>query len=137
MIYMAKNPATQWMTIKEIAEKERYPVAYIEKILQALRQANLVMSHHGSQGGYSLAKPASEITLKQVVDVLEGGTFEVFCEPEVREEIVCTHFCLCGVKPVWRKTKNLLDRFYDSITLEMLAKNEEIEVDHLLPAVEK
>ena len=29
MIYMAKNPATQWMTIKEIAEKERYPVAYI------------------------------------------------------------------------------------------------------------
>ena len=95
------------------------------------------MSHHGSQGGYSLAKPASGITLKQGGGVLEGGTFEVFCEPEVREEIVCTHFCLCGVKPVWRKTKNLLDRFYDSITLEMLAKNEEIEVDHLLPAVEK
>jgi Rrf2 family protein len=127
MIYMAKHADAQWITIKEIAQKEHYPVAYIEKILQALRQANLVVSHHGNQGGYSLAKKPSEITLKQVVDVLEGGTFEVFCEPEVREEIVCTHFCLCGVKPIWRKTKELLDRFYGSITLEMLARNEEVE----------
>lgn len=127
MIYMAKHADSQWITIKEIAEKEHYPVAYIEKILQALRQANLVVSHQGNQGGYSLAKKPSEITLKQVVDVLEGGTFEVFCEPEVREEIVCTHFCLCGVKPIWRKTKDLLDRFYGSITLEMLARNEEVE----------
>ena len=135
MIYMAKHAKNggRPITIKEIAEKEHYPVAYIEKILQALRQANLVISHHGNQGGYSLAKKPSEITLKQVVDVLEGGTFQVFCEPDTREEIVCTHFCMCGVKPIWRKTKMLLDKFYDSITLETLTNNEEVE--NLVPSV--
>ena len=133
MIYLAKHPEIQWITIKEMAAKENYPLPYVEKILQGLRQANLVLSHHGNQGGYSLAKKPSEITVKQVIDALEGGTFEVFCAPEIREDIVCTHFCLCGVKPIWRKTKELLDHFYGSLTLEMLTKNE-IEVQRLMPA---
>ena len=107
--------------------------AYIEKILQALKKAGLVVSHQGNQGGYTLAKKPSEITLRQIIEAIEGATFEIFCQPEVREDIVCTHFCLCGVKPVWRKTKELLDGFYGSVTLDMLTKNE-IEVRGLIPA---
>ncbi len=124
MAYIAKHADAGRVAIKEIAEKENYPVPYLEKILQSLRHAGLVVSHQGSQGGYSLARKASEITLKHIIDALEGATFEVFCSPETREDIVCTHFCLCGIKPVWRKTKQLLDEFYDSITLEMMTKNE-------------
>ena len=133
MIYMAKHADKPWLTIKEIASHENYPVPYLEKILQALRQAKLIASHQGNQGGYALAKKPSEITLKQVIDALEGGTFEIFCAPETRPEIVCTHFCLCGVKPVWRKTKQLLDEFYGSVTLEMMTKDE-IEMRKLLAA---
>lgn len=133
MIYIAKHADTdKWVTIKEIAAHENYPLPYIEKILQGLRQAKLVISHQGNQGGYALARRASEITLKEIVEALEGGTFEIFCAPAVREDIVCTHFCLCGVKPIWRKTKELLDHFYSSLTLEMLAKNE-LEVNSLMP----
>ena len=119
------------LSIKEIAGRENYPVPYIEKILQALRQAELVKAHHGNQGGYSLAKKPSEITLKHIIDALEGGTFDVFCAPKTREDIVCTHFCLCGIKPVWRKTKKILDDFYDSVTLEMMTKDE-LEVKGLM-----
>jgi Rrf2 family protein len=133
MVYMARHADKRCLTIKEIAAHESYPVPYIEKILQALRQARLVKSHHGSQGGYALAKKPSEITLKQIIDALEGSTFEVFCAPETRGGIVCTHFCLCGVKPVWRKTKQILDQFYDSVTLEMMTKDE-IEVRKMLAA---
>ncbi len=133
MAYMAKHAEVSRMTVREIAEKENYPVAYIEKILQALGRAGLVVSHQGNQGGISLARKPSEITLRQIIDALEGATFEVFCAPDTREDIVCTHFCLCGIKPVWRKTKNILDNFYDSITLEMLTKNE-IETQILLGA---
>ena len=132
MVYLAKHPQSSWVTIKEMAAKENYPLPYIEKILQALRQARLVVSQQGNQGGYSLAKKPFEITLKQIIEALEGHTFEAFCQPEVREDIVCTHFCLCGVKPVWRKTKQLLDEFYDSINLEMMTKSE-LEVQKLLP----
>ena len=129
MAFIAKKEGR--VTIKEIAAQENYPVAYIEKILQALRQAGLVASQQGNHGGYSLARPASEITLRQVIDALEGATFEIFCQPDTRTDIVCTHFCLCGIKPVWRKTEQLLDDFYDSITLEMMTKNE-IETQRML-----
>jgi len=124
MIYMARQPEQTCLSIKEIAAHESYPVPYIEKILQTLRQAELVTAHHGNQGGYSLSRKPSEITLKQVIEALEGSTFEVFCMPQLREDIVCTHFCLCGVKPVWRKTKQILDEFYDSVTLEMMTQDE-------------
>ena len=136
MTYLARHADRAWIPIKEIAAHENYPVAYVEKILQGLRQAKLVTSHQGNHGGYTLAKKASEITLKEIIEALEGGTFEVFCAPEKREDIVCTHFCLCGIKPVWRKTKQLLDKFYDSITLEMLTKNE-LEVQEMMPGLKK
>ena len=123
MIHMAHSDAP-WLSIREIASRENYSPAYIEKILQHLRQAGLVESSQGNQGGYRLARPASEINLRQIIDALEGSTFDVFCNPTVREEIVCTHICLCGAKPVWKKTKALLDGFYDSITLETLAKSQ-------------
>jgi Rrf2 family protein len=132
MVYKAKHASVDPITIREISSKESYPLAYLEKILQALKKAKLVTSQQGTHGGYRLAKKASEISLKQIIDALEGGTFDIFCQPDVREDIVCTHFCLCGVKPVWRKTKQILDQFYGSVTLEMLTKNE-IEVQHLMP----
>ena len=133
MVYLAKNADHGWVSIKEMAEHENYPVAYVEKILQPLRKAKLVTSQQGNHGGYALARKPSEITIRQIIDALEGATFEVFCAPEIREDIVCTHFCLCGIKPIWRKTKELLDKFYDSITLEMLTKNE-LEMKNLMHA---
>jgi Rrf2 family protein len=122
MIYLARKPEEVLVTSKEIAAEENYSVTYIEKILQGLRLANLIIAHHGNQGGYSLSRKPSEITVRQIIDALEGSTFDIFCEPQVRDDIVCTHICMCGAKPVWKKTKEILDRFYDSITLETLAK---------------
>lgn len=133
MVYMARHAEKGVVTIKEIAEGERYPAPYMEKILQALKRAKLVVSQQGNHGGYKLAKKPSEITVKEVIDALEGGTFELFCAPATRADIVCTHFCLCGIKPVWRRTKELLDKFYASITLEMMTKNE-LEVRKLIAA---
>ena len=133
MIYMARHTDREWLSIKEMAAHENYPVPYLEKILQSLRQAGLIKSHQGKQGRYALATKPSEITLKRIIDALEGSTFDIFCAPATREDIVCTHFCLCGIKPVWRKTKQILDDFYDSVTLEMMTKDE-IEVRKLLVA---
>ena len=140
LIYMARNHSTaDLVTIKEIVKNERFSSTYIEKILQKLRAASIVVSHQGKQGGYALARKPSEITLKEIIEALEGGstfdiqTFGVFCEPVIRKNIVCTHFSTCGLRPVWRKTKELLDHFYGSVTLEMIAK-EETEVKHLVIA---
>ena len=125
LIYMARNgKADSWLTVKNIVQNEQFSATYIEKILQKLKKADIVESHKGKEGGYSLRRPPAEITLKEIIDALEGGTYEVYCEPDLRKGIVCTHFGFCGVTAVWRKTKEMLDNFYASVTLEDLAKQE-------------
>lgn len=124
LVYMARHGTNGSVTIKEITDKEHFSPAYIEKIFQILRAANIVVSHVGKQGGFALTRPPSQITLREIVEALEGQTYDVFCEPDVRENIVCTHFGMCGIRPIWAKTKELLDQFFGSITLEMVAKNE-------------
>ena len=128
LIYIARQKPGHMVSVKEIVERERFSSTYIEKILQKLRAAHIVIAHHGKQGGYELARAASQITLKEIIEALEGGaTFDMnlvaggFCGPEVREKIVCTHFSMCGLKPVWQKTKDLLDHFYHSMTLDMIS----------------
>lgn len=123
LINMAKHYEPQRvMALEEIAKAEHYPIDFMKKIFQKLRKSGIVTSQQGKNGGYALSKPPSEITLKEVIDGLEGATFEVFCNDPVAEGIVCTHLCLCGMKPIWRKTKKLLDEFYQTVTLEDLAK---------------
>ncbi len=126
LIYMAKQSEvkkSEPFTIKELSAAEGFSTTYMEKILQSLRAAKIVTAHHGQQGGYVLARPASQITVLEIIEALEGATFDVFCEPDVRKEITCTHFSLCGMKPLWGKSKEVLDQFYASVTLDMLSKN--------------
>lgn len=130
LIHLARHASANVVTIRELVAKERYSTAYIEKILQALRAAHIVTARHGIHGGYSLARPASQIKLKEIIEALEGTTFEVFCKPCIRRGIVCTHFSLCCLKPIWNRTKELLDDFYNSVTLEMIV-NEEKPVESL------
>jgi len=126
---MVKHQTIDLVTVREIVDRERYSITYIEKIFQSLRQANIVTSYPGKQGGFSLARPPSKITLREIVEALEGSTFDVFCKEEIRKNIVCTHFGMCGVRPVWKRTKELLDQLFASITLEVIAK-EEPDVEH-------
>ncbi len=134
MIYMAKSNKDR-VSIAEMTLKEKYPVAYAEKILQALRRAKLVNSRAGKSGGYSLTKAPCQISLKEIIEALEGSTFEAFCDPAAREDLVCNHDGICGMKPIWKRTKELLDRFYGSLTLELMARGP-LEVQRRMRAVE-
>lgn len=132
LIHMAKTAPGQRITVKTVANRENYSAPYVEKIFQQLKSAGLVVSHQGNQGGYTLAKGPSDITLKEIIEALEGETFGVFCEREQPTNLICNHNeknpCgshLCGLKHVWRGTKDLLDRYYASITLEQIAKPSE------------
>ena len=64
----------------------------------------------------------SKITLKEIIETVEGSTFDTFCDPNIRKGLGCKHFPLCGIRPIWREAKKLLDDYFGSITLEKLAK---------------
>jgi Rrf2 family cysteine metabolism transcriptional repressor len=65
--------------LAEIAEHDGLPLAYLEHLVARLRKAGLVDSRRGSRGGYLLARPASEITMAEVVEALEGSIAPIEC----------------------------------------------------------
>ena len=137
LIYMAHQKDAHPITIKEIVSGEGFSKTFTEKILQKLRSAKIVDSLQGNHGGYVLARKPSEINLREIVEALEGHTFDVFCEPKIRNDIVCNHFHLCGLKPIWNKTKDLLDHFYEEITLEAIASKNDMNLDTAALAAKK
>ena len=123
--YLCEHPGPAPISVTEIAEKEHLPKDYVEQILVKLRRAGIIQSVKGSHGGFVLARHPSEISLKHILESLEGDIFEVFCEPQVREKIVCEHyFSKCSVRPIWYRLRDLIDQFFEKITLEMLLREE-------------
>jgi Rrf2 family transcriptional regulator, cysteine metabolism repressor len=58
--------------VKELAERREIPDQFLEQLFSTLRRAGLLTSHRGSKGGYTLARPASEIAVLEVVQALDG-----------------------------------------------------------------
>jgi Rrf2 family protein len=58
--------------VKELAERRSIPDQFLEQLFSTLRRAGLLTSHRGSKGGYTLARPAEEITVLEVVQALDG-----------------------------------------------------------------
>ncbi len=73
---LAYNGQGEPVRIREIGVRHGIPPRYLEQIFQRLRRAGLVTSKRGPGGGYLLARPAAEITLREVVEAVEGPLAE-------------------------------------------------------------
>jgi Rrf2 family cysteine metabolism transcriptional repressor len=60
------------MPVKELAERRDIPDQFLEQLFSTLRRSGLLTSHRGSKGGYTLSRPAEEITVLEVVQALDG-----------------------------------------------------------------
>jgi len=68
----------RWLTLAQIAEREGLSVANAGKLMWILSKAGLVSAQRGTKGGYSLARPASEIRLNEVIRILDEDTVAHF-----------------------------------------------------------
>ena len=80
---LAALPAGRTLSVAALAEFHEVPKAYLAKHMQALARAGLVRSSRGPNGGYNLARPASEISLWDVREALEGAEPDFRCQ-EIR-----------------------------------------------------
>lgn len=69
---LAYNGQGEPVQVRVISERQAIPARYLEQIFQRLRRAELVTSKRGPGGGYTLARPPAEITLREVVEAVEG-----------------------------------------------------------------
>ena len=86
------------------------PLAYLEHLVARLRKAGLVDSRRGSRGGYLLARPASKITMAEVVEALEGSIAPIECISEAADgSIVCSRESdrehACPTKLLWTRVR--------------------------------
>ena len=70
---LAYNGQGEPVQVRVVSERQEIPARYLEQIFRRLRQAELVISKRGPGGGYTLARPASQITLRDVVEAVEGS----------------------------------------------------------------
>ncbi len=104
--------------IKEIAQRQQIPVKFLEQILLTLKNAGVLRSRAGVGGGYYLAKPPAEITLGQVVRVLDGPLAPISCVSQTAyERCVCEDEATCGLRLAMLDVRNAIADILDRTTL--------------------
>lgn len=125
LLQLARVPAGQIVSVKEIAAKEGLSGAYVEKLLRILSKAGLVHSTRGLKGGYALNRPATQTTLGEVIRALGAvQTTNHICRSFTGNEQSCVHFSDCGIRSVWSGLTNYIQSFLDQTTLSSLLENE-------------
>jgi Rrf2 family protein len=110
---------------REIAEHYDIPIELLAKILQRLARRGLLTSHQGTRGGYSLARPASVISIADVIQAVDGPLTVTACSVH---DTACGQYSKCNVRdPLWR----IKDRILTSLATCTL---DEIATDAPIPA---
>ena len=73
LLYIARQPKEKYVKVDEIVTACDIPKKYLELLLMALRQNQLIRTRRGNQGGYQLAKPAREISLAAIIRLMDGA----------------------------------------------------------------
>jgi Rrf2 family protein len=123
-LHLAKRASAVPVTGRDIAEQERLPADYVEQILLRLRRADVIKSTRGSRGGYMLARPAAEISLRDVIHASELETFDVHCISHPVEEDRCSSSHSCSIRPVWMLLQRKIDDVLSSVSLADLLEDE-------------
>jgi Rrf2 family protein len=119
MVELAHNHGKGPLFLKKIAKMQNISEKYLSLIIIPLRGVGLVNSVRGAHGGYNLAKEPSQITLKEIVDVLEGDCSLADC---VKNPSACPRVPICASHDIWAIIEEKISETLSSTTLDMLVK---------------
>lgn len=118
---VARNYGQGPLAIKEIAERQKISLSYLEQILHRLGKAGIIESVRGPHGGYQLARRPGELTIGDVVRALEGPIALSHClEPGVSDS--CYQADDCVARLVWAQVGEKIEKALDSITFDHLLR---------------
>lgn len=117
MIFIASLPEEAVVLRSEICETQKIPSSFMAKILRSLVRAQLLRSTRGVNGGFSLAKDPSEISLLDILEAIEGPLALTDCTPNAEE---CEHSGNCPANAVWSRVQASIRDILASACLEDL-----------------
>ena len=114
-----------------MAAHERLPADYVEQILLRMRRAGIVRSTRGAHGGYSLALPPEQISVRAVIAASELTTFDLHCVSHPVETARCSASEGCSIRPVWMMLQQRIDDVLESVHLGDLLSEESVVRERL------
>ena len=121
LFYLALHWGGKPLPLKEIATSQGISLHYLEHLITPLVRAGIIKSTRGVGGGVKLARHPQEVTLGEVVLLLEGSITPVAC---VDNPESCSQFDFCATRDVWLKMKQATDEILDSTTLQDLVERQ-------------
>ncbi len=120
MAYYSERRTTQ---IHEISKRQGIPRRFLEQIFHALKKSEIIESTRGPRGGYSLTRSPKEITVGDVIRILEGPIEPVPCTTMEKDGTNCNYIDKCVTRVIWKEAGEILSRYFDSITIQDLCRH--------------
>lgn len=113
------------VSLKSVASRQGISEHYLEQLMGKLRRAGLVQSIRGAMGGYFLKRSPQEITVGEIIRVMEGPISLVDCllAENTKDKKYCEKSQLCVTRRVWSKVSIGIANTLDKITLQDLCEN--------------
>ena len=126
MVDLARHYGERPRSLTDISQAELLPLAYLEQLVKLLREAEppLVSSTRGAHGGYRLSRNPAEISMGEIVRVLEGPIAPMICATEGEMTQICGFLDSCRTKYLWAKLRDVVAQTLDNMSLADLARAE-------------
>ena len=113
LIYLAATK-NQPETMPRLAEKLKIPYNNLSKLVQALHKREIIQTQQGKNGGIRLMRPAEQITLKDVIEGVEGPTHFSDC---LNDETFCSMNNLCKLKGVFHDVQMQINHIFEQVKI--------------------
>lgn len=120
LLDLAEHRNDGYIAMKKVAERQDLSLKYIEKIMPVLSKNNYVEGIHGKGGGYRLVKEPEEYRVGDILRLAEGDLAPVTCLSCNAEK--CERAETCPTLPMWTEFHNMVNNYFDGITLADLMK---------------
>lgn len=121
ILEIAKGTRDNPVKRKMIVDNQNIPDSYLKNILISLKESGLINSIRGSGGGYTLSRPASEITFLDIIKALEGDLSLVEC---ISDPAVCERVNICATREIWEKLTRAQEEVLNSVTIKEIIDND-------------
>ncbi|MDD3374691.1 MAG: Rrf2 family transcriptional regulator [Candidatus Omnitrophica bacterium] len=121
MLDLALNYRKRQLLLKEMASNQGISEKYLWQLISSLKNAGLINSTRGAQGGYELAKPPKSITLKEIILPLEGPLDFTESSDDVKADYILTSV----TNEIWEDISAKLKKILSSVTLEQMVERQE------------
>ena len=118
MSYLARRPAGEISSLRDVSAEQDIPESFLAKIFQSLGHAGLVASQRGAHGGFSLARAPEEITVRDVVEAVDGPIALNGCVLWPED---CRRSGDCRMHEVWMLAQERMMDVLGEVTLAELA----------------